>query len=162
MLNFSAIDSKKSEGELKKSILGVDVFKSEPWLLPYVKSAIDKMEVPWGCSPELTLKIKAAAFEAVMHGWATHPILNELVPTLFKTKKDAKWAFSSLTICGMSAITYARFKSLRVKKFKWIYLNIPNLCIYPEHSKWGGRLFNFDEKERPASRYLCRCMAQLD
>jgi hypothetical protein len=138
----------------------IDLFSEEPWLIPYVRNAIDNMDLPWDCSQELICEVKDAAFEAAINGWGTHAILGKLVPNVFKTKRDAKWAFSSLTIAGMSAVTYARLKMSGEKKFLWSYLHIPNSCIYEKHLKMDGKKYELDAVDWPSSKYLCRCMAQ--
>jgi hypothetical protein len=147
--------------ESKKVISTVNIFASEPWFLPHVKNAIFNMELPWQCSEDLIMEVKNAALEACVNGWSSHEVMNKLVPVIFKTKRDAKWAFTSLTIAGMSAVTYAQLKMIGEKYFKWSYLHIPNSCIYENHLKRDGKKYKIDSIDWPASKYLCRCMAQI-
>lgn len=156
---LSLIGKLFKKNKSKHQIPTVNVFAAEPWLLPYAQDAIFNMDLPWQCSEALILEVKNAALNACVNGWSSHSIIDKLVPTVFKTKRDAKWAFTSLTIAGMSSVTYARFKMIGEKRFQWSYLHIPDSCIYDDHLKRDGKKFKIDSVDWPASKYLCRCMA---
>lgn len=151
---------KDIEEEINKNFVGFGTIKIEPWLLPYVESAIQNLNIPWDCDESLIVEVKKAAVEAVINGWASHSVMEKLVPSIFKTKREAKWVFASLFICGMSAINHARLKSMGCKKFRWSYLHIPKSCIYKDHIKRDGKKFDINFTDWPASKYLCRCAAE--
>lgn len=141
----------------EKQLPTVNLFASEPWLLDVAKNAIQQFEVPWLCDEALKQEAKAEALNCIVGGVKSKAFLKQLVPAVFKTRRDASHGIAKISACGWEAISRFRYKGL-VKRFQWNYCE--PICDFPEHAKLDWKTFSIEKGHKgefPASRYGCRC-----
>ncbi|RCS59595.1 hypothetical protein DU000_02430 [Parvibium lacunae] len=145
-----------------KSIPTFNLFETEPWLLDVAKKAINNFHIPWHCDDALIAETKKEAIRCLAAGVRSKSFLNELVPKVFKTKRDATHGIAKITSCGHEAINLYRLAEIGEKRFVWRYCEL--LCDFPEHSKLDGKEFSLNKGHKgefPSSRYGCRCRGSI-
>lgn len=120
-----------------------------------LKIAIQEIELPWECNQDLKQKAKKIAIYAAANGLVPTNFIKELVPSVFRTQRDAKHAMAKLTAIGLAAVTYEVWRSVNVTKYEWNWL--PFICEYQEHEGRNWKQFMLINGDLPGTRYGCRC-----
>jgi SPP1 gp7 family putative phage head morphogenesis protein len=149
-------------GAPKSVLLGVDVFRSEPFLKPlmdgWVKenSALIK-SLPTKLHPDMEGIIR----RGVVNGASVKQLSDEIKKKYQVTEYRAKLIAQDQINKANADLTRYRLQSVGVKQFEWD--TVGDSRVRPEHSALSGKVFSWDKPHPteglPGSRPRCRCRA---
>jgi len=142
--------------------LGVDVFRSEPFLKPLMDGWVKEntsliKSLPTKMHPELEGIIR----RGVVNGASVKQLQTEIQKKYDITNARAKLIAQDQINKANADLTRYRLQSVGVKEFEWD--TVGDSRVRPEHAELSGRIFSWDKPHPteglPGSRPRCRCRA---
>lgn len=143
--------------------LGVDVFRSEPFLTPLLNGWVSEntsliKSLPTKLHPELEGIVR----RGVMNGSSVKQVQDEIKSRYPVTTARAKLIAQDQIIKANADLTQYRLQSVGVKQFEWD--TVGDSRVRPAHVELDGRIFSWDKPHPteglPGSRPRCRCRAK--
>lgn len=120
-----------------------------------LKLAIEGLDLPWLCADKIKVEAKKVAIHAASNGLIPSGFIKELVPSVFKTQRDAKHAMVMLSAVDLAAVTYEDWRVIGIVEYEWQW--IPGICSFPEHELRHWKRFSVADGDLPSTKYGCRC-----
>jgi SPP1 gp7 family putative phage head morphogenesis protein len=149
-------------GAPASSILGVNVFRSEPFLKPLAEGWISEnisliKSLPTRLHPELEGIIR----RGVMNGASVKTIKEHVKERYGVTDHRAKLIAQDQTLKLNSDLTRHRLQSVGVEEYIW--RTVQDSRVRPEHADRNGETYSWKEGsggEHPGQPVRCRCRAE--
>ena len=149
-------------GAPSSAILGVNVFRSEPFLKPLAEGWISEntsliKSLPTRLYPELEGIIR----RGVMNGQSVKDIKDQIKSRYGVTDYRAKLIAQDQTLKLNADLTRYRLQSVGVERYVW--RSVQDNRVRPEHASLNGREFSFAEppaEGNPGQPVRCRCRAE--
>lgn len=145
------------------SLLGINVFRTEPYLVPladgWIKTNTDLIKsLPTRLHPELEGIIR----RGVTNGVSVREIQDQIKERYPVTDSRAKLIAQDQTLKLNADLTRYRLQSVGVKKYIWRTVN--DSRVRPEHVERNGKEYAFDKPPsgglNPGQEVRCRCRAE--
>jgi SPP1 gp7 family putative phage head morphogenesis protein len=149
-------------GAPSSSILGVNVFRSEPFLKPLADGWISENTalikyMPTRLHPEMEGIIR----RGTMNGQSVKDIKNHIKDRYGVTDHRAKLIAQDQTLKLNSDLTRYRLQSVGVEEYIW--RSVQDSRVRPEHADRNGNTYSFKDGaggEHPGQPVRCRCRAE--
>ena len=150
-------------GAPSSSILGVSVFRSEPYLKPLAEGWISEntsliKSLPTRLHPELEGIVR----RGVMNGVSVKDLSKQIKDRYGVTDYRAKLIAQDQTLTLHSDLTEYRLKSVGVKEYTW--RTVGDSRVRPEHVERNGKVYSWDKPpsggQHPGKEVRCRCRAE--
>lgn len=149
-------------GAPSSSILGVNVFRSEPFLKPLAEGWISEntsliKSLPTRFHPELEGIIR----RGVMNGASVKTIKDQIKERYGVTDYRAKLIAQDQTLKLNADLTRYRLQSVGVEQYIW--RSVQDSRVRPEHADRNGESYSWKEGaggEHPGQPVRCRCRAE--
>ena len=149
-------------GAPASSILGVNVFRSEPFLQPLAEGWVSEntsliKSLPARLHPELEGIVR----RGVMNGQSVKDITKQIRARYDVTDYRAKLIAQDQTLKLNADLTRYRLQSVGVTKYIW--RSVQDSRVRPEHVELNGKEFSFDKppaEGNPGRPVRCRCRAE--
>jgi SPP1 gp7 family putative phage head morphogenesis protein len=149
-------------GAPKSSILGVNVFRSEPFLQPLAEGWISEntsliKSLPTRLHPDLEGIIR----RGVMNGASVKTIKEQIKKQYGTTDSRAKLIAQDQILKLNADLTRYRLQSVGVKRYVW--RTVKDNRVRPEHVEREGRIYSWENGaggEHPGEPVRCRCHAE--
>jgi len=143
-------------------ILGVNVFRSEPFLKPLAEGWISEntsliKSLPTRLHPE----IEGIVRRGTMNGQSVKDIKNQIKERYGVTDHRAKLIAQDQTLKLNSDLTRYRLQSVGVEEYIW--RSVQDSRVRPEHADRNGNTYSFKDGaggEHPGQPVRCRCRAE--
>lgn len=144
------------------SILGVNVFRSEPFLKPLADGWISEntsliKSLPTRLHPELEGIIR----RGVMNGASVKTLKDQIKSKYDVTDYRAKLIAQDQTLKLNASLTRYRLQSVGVEKYIW--RSVQDSRVRPEHADRNGKEYSWKEGaggSHPGQEVRCRCRAE--
>lgn len=149
-------------GAPKSVLLGVDVFRSEPFLKPLMDGWVKEnssliKSLPTKLHPDMEGIIR----RGVMNGASVKQLSSEIKKKYQSTEFRARLIAQDQINKANADLTRYRLQSVGVKQFEWD--TVGDSRVRPEHADLNGKVFSWDKPHPteglPGSRPRCRCRA---
>ena len=149
-------------GAPSSSLLGVNVFRSEPFLKPLAEGWISEntsliKSLPTRLHPELEGIVR----RGVMNGASVKDLKEQIKARYGVTDYRAKLIAQDQTLKLNADLTRYRLQSVGVRRYTW--RSVGDSRVRPEHAYLNGKEFSFDEppaEGNPGTPVRCRCRAE--
>ena len=155
-----------------KTILGVDVFTPEPWLIPEIEAfTAENVSLIQGVTSEQISDIEQAVQRLVRRGASATEIRNEIQSIMESTRARAKLIGRDQTAKFNGRLTELRQKQLGVEKYKW--RTADDERVRSSHAALDDTTQRWDsppvtvtsgkragERNHPGQDIQCRCIAE--
>jgi len=149
-------------GAPSSAILGVNVFRSEPFLKPLAEGWISEntaliKSLPTRLHPELEGIIR----RGVMNGQSVKDIKDQITSRYGVTDYRAKLIAQDQTLKLNADLTRYRLQSVGVERYIW--RSVQDSRVRPEHAARNGNEYSWKEGaggEHPGQPVRCRCRAE--
>jgi len=150
-------------GAPSSAILGVNVFRSEPFLKPLAEGWISEntaliKSLPTRLHPELEGIIR----RGVMNGQSVKDIKDQIKSRYGVTDYRAKLIAQDQTLKLNADLTRYRLQSVGVEEYVW--RSVQDSRVRPEHAERNGKTYSWKEGpsngSHPGQEVRCRCRAE--
>ncbi len=150
-------------GAPSSAILGVNVFRSEPFLKPLAEGWISEntaliKSLPTRLHPELEGIIR----RGVMNGQSVKDIKDQIKSRYGVTDYRAKLIAQDQTLKLNADLTRYRLQSVGVEEYVW--RSVQDSRVRPEHADRNGKTYSWDKGpsngQHPGQEVRCRCRAE--
>lgn len=149
-------------GAPSSSLLGVNVFRSEPFLKPLAEGWISEntaliKSLPTRLHPELEGIVR----RGVMNGQSVKDIKDQIKARYGVTDYRAKLIAQDQTLKLNADLTRYRLQSVGVERYVW--RSVQDSRVRPEHADRNGTEYSWKEGaggEHPGQPVRCRCRAE--
>jgi SPP1 gp7 family putative phage head morphogenesis protein len=150
-------------GAPSSSILGVNVFRSEPFLKPLAEGWISEntaliKSLPTRLHPELEGIIR----RGVMNGQSVKELKEQIKARYGVSDYRAKLIAQDQTLKLNADLTRYRLQSVGVKEYVW--RSVQDSRVRPEHADRNGKTYSWDKGpsngQHPGQEVRCRCRAE--
>lgn len=143
--------------------IGVDIFRSEPWLIPRMNNWIDyNTSLIKSIPTQYISKVESAIRNGVMAGTAPREIAKEIKRISGVTSARAKLIARDQVSKANAELTEYRQLDLGIKEYEWVDSNDER--VRPTHAANDGKTFKWSEPPantgHPGHDYQCRCIAR--
>ena len=143
--------------------IGVDVFRSEPWLIPRMNNWIDyNTSLIKSIPTQYIGKVEYAIRNGVMAGTAPSEIAKKIKRLSGVTSYRAKFIARDQVSKANGDLTQYRQLDLGIKEYEWVDSNDER--VRPTHAANDGKIFKWSEPPantgHPGHDYQCRCIAR--
>lgn len=150
------------QGAPRAVSLGVDIFRSEPFLKPLMDSWVQENTSLIKSIPEkFHGDINGIIRRGVVNGSSVKSIQNEIKERYQVTNARAKLIAQDQILKANADLTKFRLQSIGVKEFIWN--SVGDSRVRPAHVALEGRRFSWDKPHPteglPGSQIRCRCRA---
>jgi SPP1 gp7 family putative phage head morphogenesis protein len=144
------------------AILGVNVFRNEPFLAPLAEGWVsDNAALIKSIPTQFHTELEGILRRGVMNGVSVGDIKDQLKSRFSITENRAKLIAQDQTLKLNSSLTEYRLKSVGVTKFIW--RTVGDSRVRPDHIERNGKEYTFKEGaggELPGQPVRCRCRAE--
>lgn len=150
-------------GAPASAILGVNVFRSEPFLVPLAEGWIAEntsliKSLPTTLHPQLEGIVR----RGVMNGSSVKDIQKTIKARYGVTDYRARLIAQDQTLKLNADLTQYRLQSVGVKQYTW--RTVQDSRVRPEHVDRNGKIYSWDKPpsggEHPGHEVRCRCRAE--
>lgn len=150
-------------GAPSSSLLGVNVFRSEPFLKPLAEGWISEntaliKSLPTRLHPELEGIVR----RGVMNGQSVKDIKDQIKARYGVTDYRAKLIAQDQTLKLNADLTRYRLQSVGVERYIW--RSVQDSRVRPEHADRNGKTYSWKEGpsngSHPGQEVRCRCRAE--
>jgi len=143
--------------------IGVDIFRSEPWLIPRMNNWIDyNTSLIKSIPTQYIGKVESAIRNGVMAGNASREIAKEIKRLSGVTSYRAKFIARDQVSKANADLTQYRQQDLGIKEYTWITSNDER--VRPSHEAHANKVYKWSEPPantgHPGHDYQCRCIAR--
>lgn len=147
--------------KVNESVLGVDLFVSEPWLLDQLKLFASQNAQLIRSLPDQELERVAGAIErGLQDGTSIREIEKEIQKSFGITRRRAKLIARDQTTKLNASLTKLRQQEVGVEEYVW--QTSGDERVRPTHRANDGKTFRWDKPPKtghPGSEVNCRCVA---
>lgn len=144
------------------SLLGVNVFRDEPFLQPLAEGWIADNTALIKDVPEKVAKdLEALIRRGVMSGASVRDLQEQIRERLPMTEHRAKLIAQDQTLKLNAALTRQRLQSVGVTEYRW--RSVMDNRVRPEHAEYNGKVFSWDKPPpdgHPGTPVRCRCRSE--
>lgn len=150
-------------GAPTSSVLGVSVFRSEPYLKPLAEGWVSEntaliKSLPTRLHPEIEGIIR----RGVMNGASVKDLTEQIKARYGVTDYRAKLIAQDQTLKLNADLTRYRLQSVGVKEYVW--RSVQDSRVRPEHADRNGKTYSWDKGpsngQHPGQEVRCRCRAE--
>lgn len=150
-------------GAPSSSLLGVNVFRSEPFLKPLAEGWISEntaliKSLPTRLHPELEGIVR----RGVMNGASVKDLTEQIKARYGVTDYRAKLIAQDQTLKLNADLTRYRLQSVGVERYIW--RSVQDSRVRPEHADRNGKTYSWDKGpsngQHPGQEVRCRCRAE--
>lgn len=141
------------------SVLGIDLYRSEPWLIPlrdqWVANnvgLIKSIETQYLDKVELTVR------NAVSKGLAPSELAKQIKDQFGVTSKRAQLIATDQILSANAQLTQYRLQSVGVESYIWRTSN--DSRVRDTHRAKEGEVFKWTDSPKPGEEVRCRCRAE--
>lgn len=143
--------------------IGVDIFRSEPWLIPRMNNWIDyNTSLIKSIPTQYIGKVEATIRNGVMAGTSPREIAKEIKRISGVTSARARLISRDQISKANADLTQYRQQDLGIKSYTWITSNDER--VRPTHRAHSGNVYKWSEPPantgHPGHDYQCRCIAR--
>lgn len=142
--------------------IGVDVFRSEPWLLPRMENWVAQNTQLIKSIPEQYLtQVQTVLRQGVMAGTAPGALAKEIAEKGGVTLRRANIIARDQVSKANADLSEYRMKDLGLKRYTWTTVHDERVRL--THRELDGKEFSFDKppaEGNPGTPVLCRCWAR--
>lgn len=151
------------QGAPKSSILGVNVFRSEPFLKPLAEGWIrENTDLIKSIPRKLNADIEGIIRRGVMNGTSVKTLAQEIKAKYKVSDYRAKLIAQDQTLKLHADLTQKRLQSVGVKQYIW--RTVGDSRVRPDHMERAGNKYSWDKPpsggEHPGHGFRCRCRAE--
>ena len=147
----------------RPSLLGVNVYRGEPWLADLQKAWVTQnvslvQSIPTQFHSQLDTIIRNGVF----NGDSVKSVADKIEKQFGVTKNRATLIAQDQILSANARLTQARAQEIGVKDYEWA--TVGDSRVRPEHAELNGRRFSFDKppaEGNPGTPIRCRCRANL-
>lgn len=143
-------------------LLGVNVFRNEPFLAPmaegWVKVNTDLIK---SLPTRLNSELEGIIARGVMNGASVKQLRDQIRARYPVSNYRATLIAQDQTLKLNAALTRSRLESLGVRQYTW--RSVQDSRVRPEHADLNGKVFSFDNppsEGNPGTPVRCRCRAE--
>lgn len=150
-------------GAPTSAVLGVSVFRSEPYLKPLAEGWVSEntaliKSLPTRLHPE----IEGIVRRGVMNGASVKDLTEQIKARYGVTDYRAKLIAQDQTLKLNADLTRYRLQSVGVKEYVW--RSVQDSRVRPEHADRNGKTYSWDKGpsngQHPGQEVRCRCRAE--
>lgn len=145
-----------------RSLLGVNVFRDEPFLAPLAEGWIKENTALIVDVPEKELKdIEGVVRRGVMNGRSVRDLAKDVKAKYPMTERRAKLIAQDQTLSLHADLTRNRLQSVGVKEYIW--RSVQDSRVRPEHAEYNGNTYSWDKPPvdgHPGQSVRCRCRSE--
>ena len=150
-------------GAPTSAVLGVSVFRSEPYLKPLAEGWVSEntaliKSLPTRLHPEIEGIIR----RGVMNGSSVKDLTEQIKARYGVTDYRAKLIAQDQTLKLNADLTRYRLQSVGVKEYVW--RSVQDSRVRPEHADRNGKTYSWDKGpsngQHPGQEVRCRCRAE--
>lgn len=150
-------------GAPTSAVLGVSVFRSEPYLKPLAEGWVSEntaliKSLPTRLHPELEGIVR----RGVMNGQSVKDIKDQIKARYGVTDYRAKLIAQDQTLKLNADLTRYRLQSVGVERYVW--RSVQDSRVRPEHADRNGKTYSWDKGpsngQHPGQEVRCRCRAE--
>jgi len=148
---------------VRKSILGVDVYRAEPWLkdmqTAWVKQNVSLVK---SIGTQYHGQLETIIRQGVLNGSSVKQVSDQIQKQFGVTKNRATLIAQDQILGANARLTQIRAESIGVEKYEWA--TVGDSRVRPEHVELNGKLFSWDKPPsvgHPGTPIRCRCRAAL-
>lgn len=150
------------QNKVLKSVLGLDVFRQEPWLTPQISNFVEQnVALITSVDEQYFGKIQESVFRGARTGASTKSIAEEIVESSGVSESRAAFIARDQVQKFNGQLTMLRQTQLGVSRYRW--RTALDERVRPEHSSREGEIFDWDNPPdggAPGEDYNCRCYAE--
>ena len=141
------------------SVLGVDVYRSEPYLIPMRDQWIaNNVSLIKSIDKQYLDKVETTVRNAVARGLAPKELAKQIQDQFGVTAKRAQLIASDQILSANAQLTQYRLQSVRVDSYIWRTSN--DSRVRDTHREKEGKVFKWTDSPRPGEEIRCRCRAE--
>lgn len=150
-------------GAPSSSLLGVNVFRSEPFLKPLAEGWIsENTALIKSLATRLHPELEGIVRRGVMNGQSVKDIKDQIKSRYGVTDYRAKLIAQDQTLKLNADLTRYRLQSVGVKEYVW--RSVQDSRVRPEHADRNGKTYSWDKGpsngQHPGQEVRCRCRAE--
>ena len=143
--------------------IGIDIYRSEPWLLPRMNNWIDyNTSLIKSIPTQYIGKVEAAIRNGVMAGASPRELQKEIKRLSGVTSARARLISRDQISKANADLTQYRQQDLGIKEYTWITSNDER--VRPSHEAHANKVYKWSEPPantgHPGHDYQCRCIAR--
>jgi len=148
---------------VRKSLLGVDVYRAEPWLADMQKVWVKQnVGLVKSIGTQYHGQLETIIRQGVLNGSSVKQVSDQIQKQFGVTKNRATLIAQDQILGANARLTQIRAESIGVEKYEWA--TVGDSRVRPEHVELNGKLFSWDKPPsvgHPGSPIRCRCRAAL-
>lgn len=148
---------------VRKSLLGVDVYRAEPWLkdmqTAWVKQNVSLVK---SIGTQYHGQLETIIRQGVLNGSSVKQVSDQIQKQFGVTKNRATLIAQDQILGANARLTQIRAESIGVETYRWA--TVGDSRVRPEHVDLNGKLFSWDKPPsvgHPGTPIRCRCRASL-
>lgn len=150
-------------GAPASALLGVNVFRSEPFLVPLAEGWISQnVSLIKDIHAKTSNDIEGLIRRGVMNGQSVKSIQSQIKEKYKVSNARAKLIAQDQTLKLNADLTRYRLQSVGVKSYVWS--SVKDIRVRPEHADRDGKTFSWDKPPaggmHPGQEVRCRCAAE--
>lgn len=150
-------------GAPSSAVLGVSVFRSEPFLKPLAEGWIrENTSLIKSLPTRLHSELEGIVRRGVMNGTSVKDIRDQIKERYGVTDYRAKLIAQDQTLKLNGDLTRYRLQSVGVKEYTW--RSVQDSRVRPEHAERNGKVYAWNKPpsggQHPGQEVRCRCRAE--
>ena len=148
---------------VSKSLLGVQVYRAEPWLADMQRAWVKQnVSLVTSIGTQYYGQLETIIQQGVLNGSSVKQVSDQIQKQFGVTKNRATLIAQDQILGGAARLTQIRAESIGVKQYEWA--TVGDSRVRPEHVDLNGKLFSWDKPPsvgHPGTPIRCRCRTAL-
>lgn len=148
---------------VRKSLLGVDVYRAEPWLADMQKAWVKQnVSLVTSIGTQFHGQLETIIQQGVLNGSSVKQVSDQIQKQFGVTKNRATLIAQDQILGANARLTQIRAEAIGVNEYEWA--TVGDSRVRPEHVALNGKLFRWDKPPsvgHPGTPIRCRCRAAL-
>jgi len=146
-----------------RSLLGVDVYRAEPWLADMQRAWVKQnVGLVTSIGTQYHGQLETIIRQGVLNGSSVKQVSDQIQKQFGVTKNRATLIAQDQILGANARLTQIRAESIGVEKYQWA--TVGDSRVRPDHVDLNGKLFSWDKPPsvgHPGTPIRCRCRASL-
>lgn len=146
-----------------RSLLGVDVYRAEPWLKDMQAAWVrQNVALVKSIGTQYHGQLETIIQQGVFNGSSVKQVSDQIQKQFGVTKNRATLIAQDQILGANARLTQIRAESIGIETYKWA--TVGDSRVRPEHVDLSGKVFSWDKPPsvgHPGTPIRCRCRAEL-
>lgn len=146
-----------------RSLLGVDVYRAEPWLKDMQAAWVrQNVALVKSIGTQYHRQLETIIQQGVFNGSSVKQVSDQIQKQFGVTKNRATLIAQDQILGANARLTQIRAESIGVETYRWA--TVGDNRVRPEHVDLSGKIFSWDKPPsvgHPGTPIRCRCRAEL-